>query len=69
LRLYTLGEPPRQAVAGVAEEVMQGLRRLGAVTGPQRHRGVFVVFEPRRSSACSTRWRPKRGSTWCCMPS
>jgi hypothetical protein len=33
-------------VMGVAEEVMQGLRRLGAVTGPQRHRGVFVVFEP-----------------------
>jgi hypothetical protein len=44
--LYTLGETPRQAVLGVAEEVMQGLRRLGAVTGPQRHRGVFVVFEP-----------------------
>jgi len=44
--LYTLGEPPRQAVAGLAEEVMQRLRALGAVTGPQRHRGVFVVFEP-----------------------
>src|SRR6188508_2737720 len=44
--LYTLGETPRQAVAGVAEDVLQGLRRLGAVTGPQRHRGVFVVFEP-----------------------
>src|SRR5215475_14369263 len=44
--LYTLGEVPRQAVAGVAEEVMRGLRRLGAVTGPQRHRGVFVVFDP-----------------------
>lgn len=44
--LYTLGETPRQAVMGVAEEVMRGLRRLGAVTGPQRHRGVFVVFEP-----------------------
>ena len=44
--LYTLGDPPRQAVAGVAEEVMQRLRRFGAVTGPQRHRGVFVVFEP-----------------------
>src|SRR6476646_3158460 len=44
--LYTLDETPRQAVRGVAEEVMQGLRRLGAVTGPQRHRGVFVVFEP-----------------------
>ena len=44
--LYTLGETPQQAVMGVAEEVMHGLRQLGAVTGPQRHRGVFVVFEP-----------------------
>ena len=44
--LYTLGDEPRQAVKGVAEEVMRGLRRLGAVTGPQRHRGVFVVFDP-----------------------
>lgn len=44
--LYTLGDLPRQAVAGVAEEVLQGLRRLDAVTGPQRHRGVFVVFDP-----------------------
>jgi hypothetical protein len=44
--LYTLAETPRQAVRGVAEEVLQGLRRMGAVTGPQRHRGVFVVFEP-----------------------
>jgi hypothetical protein len=44
--LYTLGDEPRQAVAGVAEEVLAGLRRLDAVTGPQRHRGVFVVFDP-----------------------
>ena len=44
--LYTLGETPRQAVRGVAEEVLDGLRALGAVTGPQRHRGVFVVFDP-----------------------
>ncbi len=44
--LYTLEDRPRQAVKGVAEEVMDGLRRLGAVTGPQRHRGVFVVFDP-----------------------
>jgi len=44
--LYTLGETPRQAVKGIAEDVLQGLRRLGAVTGPQRHRGVFVVFDP-----------------------
>lgn len=44
--LYTLGDEPRRAVLGVAEEVMAGLRKLGAVTGPQRHRGVFVVFDP-----------------------
>lgn len=44
--LYTLGETPRRAVAGIAEEVLAGLRRLDAVTGPQRHRGVFVVFDP-----------------------
>lgn len=44
--LYTLGETPRQAVAGVAEEVMAKLRRWDAVTPPIRHRGVFVVFDP-----------------------
>jgi hypothetical protein len=44
--LYTLGESPRQAVAGIAEEVLQGLRGMGAVTGLQRNRGVFVAFEP-----------------------
>lgn len=44
--LYTLGETPRQAVAGIADEVLAGLRALGAVTPPQRHRGVFVVFDP-----------------------
>jgi hypothetical protein len=44
--LYTLGETPLQAVKGVAEDVLRGLRGLGAVTGPQRHRGVFVVFDP-----------------------
>src|SRR5258706_452660 len=44
--LYTLGEQPRQAVAGVADEVLAKLRRWGAVTPPTRHRGVFVVFDP-----------------------
>ena len=44
--LYTLGEQPRLAVAGVAEEVIAKLRRWGAVTPPMRHRGVFVVFDP-----------------------
>jgi hypothetical protein len=44
--LYTLGEVPRQAVKGIADDVLQGLRRFDAVTPPQRHRGVFVVFDP-----------------------
>src|SRR6267142_3389513 len=44
--LYTLGEQPRQAVAGVVDEIMAKLRRWGAVTPPIRHRGVFVIFDP-----------------------
>lgn len=44
--LYTLGETPRKAVAGFADEVLMKLSALGAVTPPQRHRGVFVVFDP-----------------------
>jgi hypothetical protein len=44
--LYTLGEAPRPAVAGIAAEVIAGLRRLDAVTRPVRHRGVFVAFDP-----------------------
>jgi hypothetical protein len=44
--LYTLGEEPRQAVFGVAEDVVAKLRRLGGVTGVRRHRGVFVVIDP-----------------------
>src|SRR6202051_2143115 len=44
--LYTLGEQPRQAVAGVADEIMAKLQRGGAVTPPTRHRGVFVIFDP-----------------------
>ena len=44
--LYTLGERPLQAVGGVAELVLTKLREWGAVTPPQRHRGVFAVFDP-----------------------
>lgn len=44
--LYTLGDAPRQAVSGVADEVLAKLRRWGGVTEPKRHRGVFVVFDP-----------------------
>src|SRR5260370_917195 len=44
--LYTLGGQPRQAVAGVADEIMAKLRRWGAATPPTPHRGVFVIFDP-----------------------
>jgi hypothetical protein len=43
---YTLGEPTRQAVLGVGEELLALLRTRGAVTAPFRHRGVYVVFDP-----------------------
>jgi hypothetical protein len=44
--LYTLGQQPRQAVFGVADEVVAKLRRLGGVSTPKRHRGIFVVIDP-----------------------
>jgi FAD dependent oxidoreductase len=44
--LYTLANKPRQAVRGVAEELVAKLRKLGAVTPALRHRDVFVVFDP-----------------------
>src|SRR5258706_10783432 len=44
--IYTLGEEPRQAVRGVADSVITMLRTMGAITPPQRHRGVFLIFDP-----------------------
>jgi len=44
--LYTLDPESRQAVRGVADSLLEKLRKLGAVTPPLRHRGVFVVFDP-----------------------
>lgn len=44
--LYTLGPEPRPAVGGIAQEVLVRLRTLGALIGPKRFRGVFVVFDP-----------------------
>lgn len=44
--LYTLGKEPRQAVRGFADDLLERLRQLGAVSPPMRHRGVFVVFDP-----------------------
>src|SRR5258706_13569924 len=43
---YTLEEGPRQAVRGVADNVITQLRAMGAITPPQRHRGVFLIFDP-----------------------
>jgi glycine/D-amino acid oxidase-like deaminating enzyme len=42
--LYKLDE--RQVVFGAAEEMLAGLRELGAVTGPQRFKAVACVFDP-----------------------
>jgi len=44
--IYTLQEEPRQAVRGVADNVISKLRALSAITPPQRHRGVFLIFDP-----------------------
>ena len=44
--LYTLGDPPRLVVGGVATPIMAGLSALGALSGIHRHRGVFTVFDP-----------------------
>jgi hypothetical protein len=44
--IYTLQEEPRQAVRGVADNVITMLLAMGAITPPQRHRGVFLIFDP-----------------------
>ena len=44
--LYTLGEETRRVVGGVGWEVMQRLRAMGALSPPQRFRGVFAPFDP-----------------------
>src|SRR5258708_13176228 len=45
--LYTLGEQPRQAVAGVVDEIMAKLRRWRALPPPIRHHAAFVIFVPK----------------------
>ncbi len=44
--IYTLQDEPRQAVRGVADKVITMLRAMDAITPPQRHRGVFLIFDP-----------------------
>ena len=44
--VYTFAEEPQQVVYGVMEDIINRLRESGAITPPQRHRGVFLVFDP-----------------------
>src|SRR5258706_15491464 len=44
--IYTLQEDSRQAGQGVADNVINRLPAMGAITPPQRHRGVFLIFDP-----------------------
>ncbi len=44
--LYTATDPPRRVVRGIADEIQHALKSNSALTGPVRHRGVYVVFEP-----------------------
>ena len=44
--LYTLGSNPRRVVGGIADDIVGRLKSESAISPPQRHRGVFAVFEP-----------------------
>ncbi|MRH92327.1 FAD-dependent oxidoreductase [Nocardia sp. SYP-A9097] len=44
--IYTREDPPRQVVYGVAEEVIQQLRKVSAISDPTRFTSVAVVFDP-----------------------
>src|SRR5258708_16221024 len=44
--IYTLQEKPRQAVRGVADNVISKLRAMRAITPPQRHPRGFLSFDP-----------------------
>jgi hypothetical protein len=44
--LYTLGDDTRQVVGGVGARILDGLRAIGALSPPQRFRGVFAPFDP-----------------------
>lgn len=44
--LYTLGEETKTVVGGIGAEIVAGLAAMGAITPPQRFRGVFASFEP-----------------------
>ena len=44
--VYTFEDRPRQVVYGVMQQILERLERRRAITGPHRHRGVFLVFDP-----------------------
>src|SRR5258708_17449352 len=48
--LYTLGEQPRQAVAGATDDIMAKLLRWRAVTPPRRHLCRFASFDPKAAN-------------------
>jgi hypothetical protein len=59
--IYTLQEEPQQAVRGVADNVITKLRAMGAITPPQRHRGVFLIFDPEAGQAVFARHATREG--------
>lgn len=44
--VWTLNDAPRQVLGGVGADVLARLAARGAITGPQRFRGVFATFDP-----------------------
>jgi len=50
LRALTLGDTPKQARARLAEDVLDGLRRLNAVTPPGGIAACTCVSTPRRQA-------------------
>jgi hypothetical protein len=44
--VWTLGDTPRQVLGGVGADVLARLATRGAISGPQRFRGVFATFDP-----------------------
>ena len=53
--VYTFEDPPRQVVYGVMQQILEYLERRRAVTGPHRHRGVFLVFDPEANKSALDR--------------
>ena len=44
--VYTFEDSPQQVVHGVMQQIIERLECRSAITGPHRHRGVFLIFDP-----------------------